>query len=318
MSVLRTPLVVLNDLSLPTPAQALTDDEIATEFADLVDVLRASRKARADLALTSSAPVGGLEVTADGRTLGAVLGDRGGLVREQWRYLQTWRNHAPFAVAPDLTLLDDGEEYRHEGVLATALGLAAANGQLAVSWVGPEWDSCKLPLTRYWLAEDQDDVVEHEEDVSVVHATSPAHVTTHESFLRQVALPQPFSGADVWADRDGLFPNLRFLPRVQQQLSALSPGGQPFKQAVQRLLELDATAREWSPSDAPEPSWRSAVSAEAEQRKRLWMFKDLDGESRCFDMHARYTPGHGRIHFRIAVIDRAGVFIVANVGQKKI
>jgi hypothetical protein len=29
------------------------------------------------------------------------------------------------------------------------------------------------------------------------------------------------------------------------------------------------------------------------------MFTDLDGKVRTFDWHARFTPGKGRLHFRL-------------------
>jgi hypothetical protein len=48
----------------------------------------------------------------------------------------------------------------------------------------------------------------------------------------------------------------------------------------------------------------------------LFIFTDLDGENRCFDLHARFTPGAGRIHFRLAPDDAGPRLVIAHVGHK--
>jgi hypothetical protein len=39
-------------------------------------------------------------------------------------------------------------------------------------------------------------------------------------------------------------------------------------------------------------------------RKQLTRFTDLDGVERVFDWHGRFTPGKGRIHFRLIAEER--------------
>jgi hypothetical protein len=56
------------------------------------------------------------------------------------------------------------------------------------------------------------------------------------------------------------------------------------------------------------------VTPEAEQRKRLCMFVDLDGIERLFDWHARFTPGAGRIHLRL--VPEEGKARIAHIGLK--
>lgn len=50
------------------------------------------------------------------------------------------------------------------------------------------------------------------------------------------------------------------------------------------------------------------------QRKRLCLFRDLDGEEECFDLHGRFTPGAGRLHFRLVPEDKA--LRIAYIGAK--
>lgn len=290
---------------------------MAAGLSALVRTLRAARRVRADLALTSDSPLGSLPVTAEHQTLGSVASRVGGRAREEWRYLQGLRNHAPFAQAPSITMLDQAEEYRFGGRPAVGLGLAAANAQLAVSWPGDEWNCSIMTLDRHTVEEGDDgELRESTELVSVTHCSSDVHVEGHEDFLRHLALPSPFGGREIWADRARLYPQLAFLPRVEGQLAALPPGSAKLAQVTERLSQLQAAASEWNPTKAPFPTWRSPVSPEGESRKRLCLFSDQDGVDRCFDLHARFTPGPGRIHFRIRAEHDVGILIIAHVGTK--
>lgn len=62
------------------------------------------------------------------------------------------------------------------------------------------------------------------------------------------------------------------------------------------------------------PVWRSKITVEGEQRKLLCRFTDLDGQVRVFDLHGRFTPGAGRVHFRL--VPEEGKARVAHVGLK--
>lgn len=308
---------MLNELSLPTPEDPLSEDELGNALGGFVDMLRAARNLRGNLALVSLVGLAGLPVAEDGRTLGAILGARGGRMREQWRFLQLIRNYAPFATAPGLVLGDQAEEYRHAGALALGLGLAAANGQLAVSFKPTSWDRPEIECERAWLEEDETgDIAERAEPVLAKHAATQAHIAQHERFVRELALPRPFGGADLWADRAALYPHVAFLPHVKSQLCSMSAGSAAFHQVADRLAELEAATSAWVPGDAPAPTWKSHVTPEGEQRKRLCWFVDLDGEERCFDLHARFTPGAGRIHFRLAPRQAIPRIVVAYIGGK--
>jgi hypothetical protein len=60
--------------------------------------------------------------------------------------------------------------------------------------------------------------------------------------------------------------------------------------------------------------WRSRVTPESETRRHLCKFADFDGESRIFDLHGRFTPGEGRIYFRLVPQERTAT--IAYIGLK--
>ncbi len=108
-----------------------------------------------------------------------------------------------------------------------------------------------------------------------------------------------------------MFPNLDFLASVEDDLRALTPVC--ASSVLIRLRELDASSREWCDRVVEMPSWRSLVTPESATRRDLCYFND-GGERQLFEMHARYTPGPGRIHFRLDAVQRR--LRVAYVGPK--
>jgi hypothetical protein len=309
-------LAVLNELSLPTQKDTMSDGELVDVLDKFVTMLRAARRIRPDLALVSPVPLASLPVGGQ-RTLGAFVGAQGGRALESWRFVRQLRNHAPSAAAPGLRLANSDEEYRHGGNPAMGLGLAGANRQLAVSLQPQMWDEALISLDRVWLTEaDNGELIERTEERFVYHAASPGHIESHHDFLRGLALPEPFGGRDLWDDRAVLFPHMAFLDRVEDQLIGSFLSGEKLNQVAIRLAELEAAAAEWCSGDAVAPHWRSKVTTESEQRKDLCYFADLDGERRSFDLHARFTPGAGRIHFRLTGRDAMPQIVVAHVGRK--
>ena len=101
---------------------------------------------------------------------------------------------------------------------------------------------------------------------------------------------------------------------VEDQLRGLRQGTPALGQVHHRLVELSAAVGAWDLAAPGGPSWSSKVSPEAEQRKVLCQFRDVDGVTRCFDLHARFTPGAGRIHFRLVAGSRLAR--VAYIGAK--
>ena len=314
---LRAPLAVINEQSLPPVVGALAAREVLEILAAFVEVARALQKIRPDIGLAAAAPLGGLPLTTGGLGFAAIAEMSGGIAKEHWRYIQSRRNIAPFGASPDLQVPDLDEEFTVGGKACAGLGVAASSGQLAVSFQTDEsWDADVVELARVRLLEDDatGDVIEERAVVVVRHASTPIHAQTHGQFVANMALPDPFSGADLWADRGLRYPSLQFLPRVEDQLTALGHGSVAVWQVHNRLSELNEAAAEWDPVGSTFPAWRSNVTPEGEQRKQLRMFIDDDGETRCFDLHARFTPGAGRIHFRL--VPEAHALRIAHIGRK--
>jgi hypothetical protein len=80
------------------------------------------------------------------------------------------------------------------------------------------------------------------------------------------------------------------------------------------LRRIDGAIADWNPKMQAVPAWRSKISPEGEQRRQLCRFTDLDGKVRVFDLHGRFTPGEGRVHFRLVPEERKAR--VAYVGLK--
>jgi hypothetical protein len=316
---LRRPLAILNELSVPTPEQGFSAQDGATVLRQLVALLQASAHFRPDLAVVSPWPLAGTPITQDGLSFAAVADQLGGEVLEHWRFLRSRQNVAPFSAVPELSTDDHGTEWHFEQRPCTGLGLASAAKQLAISLSTDDcWSFPELTLVRSSLVEleEDDDLQIEERSESVKHAAHAEHVAINREFIADLALPFPFSGDDLWADREHRYSGLRFLPRVETQLRKVPHGAEWVSSIHHRLDELDQAVREWSPAATAFPNWRSHVTPEHEQRKHLCNFTDeLDGETHCFDQHARFTPGAGRIYFRI-VHENPPSLRIAHIGEK--
>ena len=314
---MRSPLAVVNEASLPPIAGSLTVDGAIAVLIDFVDVVRRVQGIRPDIALAAAAPLGSLPLTEEGLGFGAIAAKTGGAILDRWRYVQARRNIAPFASSADVQVPPLDEEFSAGGRPSLGLGVAATSDQLAVSFRTDEmWDADTLRVNRLRVVEDETsgNLADEQLDIDVHHASHQAHVDAHVQFIGDLALPEPFSGADLWADRVTRYPGLEFLAGVEDHLRALGTGSAAVRQVHERLCELSASATAWKPAEAAFPTWASHVTPEGEQRKKLCLFTDIDGETRCFDLHARFTPGAGRIHFRL--LPEVGRLRVAYVGAK--
>lgn len=307
-----TMYVFLNELSQPRgPIPAQPGAQVVN---DLVDLLRGIKRRRRDTVLHSALPLRDVQI-GDSYSVGAWSGD--GDRREEWRFLRSLQDRAPFQVRISDMGVDLMEaDYRLGANRAEGLGLAHMFGGMAVSLDhDPRWRKMRMALVREALEETDDgdvDIVTAE--VETMHASHVDHIADHADWLESACLQPVTDGADLWRRRDELFGHLEFLPRVAGQLTALPASHPWFGAAVVRLTELNEAIREWDPAQSPEPLYRSRVTPEHSQRKMLCQFEDLDGETRIFDIHARFTPGSGRLHFRLDAQRRKAV--VAHIGRK--
>lgn len=300
-------LLFLNELSCSNNAEEPIVDEAMRH---LVDVVHDVRRKRRETALVTPAPLKDMEL-APGYHVRQWINKREN--RDRWRVIQQARSISPVSsVLPQGGT--SGVEYTHLGRPAEGLGGAHLRDGLAVSLpLEPEWQASWVTIDRRQPVEDNDGDIRLEDDkVEVRHASHHDETQVHYDWIMSSGLSGLSSGNDLWNAAEDFFPHLRFLPRVEQQLADLRADW--LRPVRERLTELERTAAEWDPSRSPEPRWRSHVTPESTTRKSLCRFEDFDGAIRTFDMHARFTPGHGRLHFRL--VPEAQQFRIAHIGRK--
>jgi hypothetical protein len=298
-------LLCLNELSCKT---TLSADDVDQAMRDFVGALKQARQIRAATSLISSERLPAVELAA-GYPMAKWANDARN--KDLWRLVRAMQQRAPFTfeqLRPSEDMAD--VEYLHEGTTARGLGLAHFVEGLGISLpTEPAWSVDRVVMTRNALSEDGDLV---EGEVGVRHASTSAHVQTHRSWLERDGLNTVTTGAGLWEMRAEYFPRLSFLPRVEDQLRGLSADWViPVRT---RLIELQEAVSTWTPATQPQPTWLSRVTPEAEQRKQLCEFVDLDGLLRVFDLHARFTPRHGRLHFRL--LGQTATIRIAHIGPK--
>jgi hypothetical protein len=301
-------LLVLNELSYKEGQ--VHSDKLSASIHELVQLIRCIRRHRDDSVLATEAGLFDLEI-ATGYTMRAWAAD--GRNRTAMQYLKSVRQRAPFqGIAPPN--LEGVAEYRHRGRSAEGLGLAHLVGGLGLSLnLDDDWRTTSVVLDRTALEENADgQLVLIESQVDVRHAATEDHVTEHERWLCDEGIAHVRTGDGLWRVCADVFPNLVFLPRVQDNLAGLR--AEWIEPVKERLAELQTATARWDVAANPTPEWLSHVTPESQSRRQLCQFVDLDGTVRLFETHARFTPGAGRIYFRM---DGAkGKLVIAHIGRK--
>ncbi|MFD8129087.1 hypothetical protein [Streptomyces mirabilis] len=235
--------------------------------------------------------------------------------RDAWQFMRrVLQRKAPLSGVLPKPPEDQESVYCFEG--APVLGLAAAHlmnsTSLAVSLPSaPSWDASWLKVDYELL--DEDHYAEGSADVR--HASSHAHVTEHEQWIRDTGAASATTGTDLWDKQAELFPYLQFVPGVEQNLKDLADVAAPSVR--DELLRLNTAAETWRPGES-EPAWAVKVVPESESRIKLGLvnFTDLDGVKWPFSLHVRFQPSPGRIHFRL--IGEEGRIRVGYIGRKRL
>ncbi|WP_338898615.1 hypothetical protein WBG99_26010 [Streptomyces sp. TG1A-60] len=312
------PLLFLNERSCGTGCDPARAERAMTGLAEAVlAVLLADRPGTV---LVSREPITGLQI-ADGHPIGKWHGAPRN--KELWQRLLLMQSKWPYR-----TVFPEGEsyfdvEYRHRGETVDGLGAAHLMDGLGVSLlVDACWSEHQLTLEREQLVENDDGESDESEtsEVSVRHMAEQDHFEAHRAWIkdgveavRRGGLNAVRRGEELWEGRASLFPHLRFLPRVEADLRQLREAW--VRPLGIRLAELDQTVAAWNPATEPDgPQWRSKITPEGQNRRKLCVFEDFDGRSRHFDTHARFTPGPGRVYFR--VVAEPKTLHVAHVGLK--
>ena len=162
----------------------------------------------------------------------------------------------------------------------------------------PRWDVGRLMVEfRELLSDGSWDCVSEEVDnLAGVAYAGPIIERSRQRMRRHC-----FDALDLWRRRAQIFPHLLFGPDVSDHLSKLNRGWLPT--LLNRLVELDETARDWRLVRGSSPHWKCKVTRESRPtmnrpslRKRR-LFRSVSGQSRLFEWHARFGSG-GRIHLR--------------------
>lgn len=302
-------LLFLNELSCGTPQSPSRVDEAMEHF---VSLLRYVKTRRNGASLVSPVPREHLEL-AQGYHLSQWLGSRP-RNRDLWRSVQSMRNQAPFSQAVPRGVAEVFEVSVNDRVAEGARAAHLMNGILVSLLVDPAWNTSWIDATCSEVTETADDQLGLDTyPVTIRHAATSGHAAEHDGWLTEVGLRSFRTGAEIWEARGDLYPNLQFLDAVRDHLYELREDW--VIPVAYRLRTLDSAIEGWDPLTSTMPDHLgSKVTPEAEQRKRLCYFTDLDGRSRLFDLHARFTPGAGRVHLRLVGEDRK--IRIAYIGPK--
>lgn len=299
--------LVLNELSLTSTADPWPSARALDEFSA---VLASVRALAAGSYLVSPLQLWGHGVNAHA-SLGPWAGDP--LNRDKLRQILAVQNRAPFE--SEFGVLDEWalEEYSFQGDECIGLGYAHRLDLLALSVpTRAAFDAPWLDVQRDCLLGDPPEI--SSDSVRVRHASLPGHVAEHRTWI--VRGPDALaSGGDLWSHRGEWFPSIDFLERVEADLSALE--GKALRSVHEKLKSLQTAIEQWDVSASPVPHWRTKVTPESASRiaAGYCAFEDQSGTVVNFSLHARYTPGPGRIHFDINAELRR--LRVAYIGAKR-
>ena len=304
-------LLFLNELSC---LQTTEKHRAAAAMTDLTRALTLVRKSSPDAALVCAEALS-FPHWMIGENYSAVQWmNENGANRERGRLLMGLQQRAPFRI-PAQGLAPESE-YTHQDRIGMAFQATDLHDGMTVSLaVCADWEGPWLSVARLRPEEEDDGAVElRATEIDLRHCAREEHVTEHEGWLRLKGLGKLTTGAALWEARERYFPHLDFLPRVEGNLRGLDPAwALPVRK---RLLELEEAVAEWLINDDGMLNYRSKVTIESDSRVRDGEvdFTDLDGCVRAFQLHSRFTPGAGRLHFRL--IPERQRARVAHIGGK--
>lgn len=301
-------VLFLNELSCGIPQRL---EQVDTAMEQFVALIRHVKKRRDGTSLVLPVQRDHLELGA-GYFVGQWLGARPRNV-DLWRAIKAMRSRAPYreAIPPGLA---ETFEYTVDGKVAEGVRAAHLMDGLLVSLpVDPAWDTS-------WVNAHCDEVIEADDGnlettaalVSIRHAATVGHAETHDTWIRETGLSAFRTGGEIWEAWTDAYPNLEVLPHVREHLYGLDPAW--VIPAAHRLRTLDDAIAQWEVTGREPHDWGTKVTSESQTRRLHCIFTDLDGERRLFELHARFTPGAGRIYFRL--VSETYKARIAHIGPK--
>lgn len=264
------------------------------------------------LALNSDVPLRAVEISSNWTLASALSGSQ---FMEEWTFLRELAARSPLAT--DLEDLIDRSLEVQVSVGDSISGPATWVYLLHSALVSL---GCEERWRQPWMSVQVEEI-----DASgsidgfqenLRNLSCAGHVAEHAEWLKGFCVDRVPSAQVLWAERAQRFPGLRFLARVEGDVSDLAASGAAYVQALKALERLSADSQVWSQTEDEWPAFSTKVSPEAEQRRHLCeLMDDGSGVTRCFDWHVRFTGGvPGRIHFFLD--QEARRVVVGYVGRK--
>jgi len=304
-----TVIAFLNEHSHQTP-DGVSDADAKISVEHFIDVAIQLRKTFPRLALVAAFPL--LQVP-----LGATYSLShwiAGASRERRSFLLSLANHAPFSKAADLLpnvdvigyVYFDGAPF--DGLELEAIGLADLYESFAISFdLDERW---RIPLVPIRSDQINSAGAITRRSAKVLHVCLIEHCETHRESLIGLARSAK-EPTQIWKYRADLFPYLRFLPKVEEDLTDIHALALPH--VLKWLYQMNDFVYAWRDSGKAIPQYPPHTTDEGETRSRLCWFRDCEGEQ-CFSWHGRFTPGAGRIHFRLSAPEQK--VVIGYIGQK--
>lgn len=173
---------------------------------------------------------------------------------------------------------------------------------LTFSYNNEKWNSSNYDIRiQETILNDDDEFEDKMLDANSKNITNLKHVSDLQDLISSKVASSIENGSELWLRKKDLFPNLSFCESVKSQISFLNSNSLGFQQILQRLFDLQNTAKSCTEQGIRSDDFPSLTTLESDTRLRN--FKNEltilcpDNQYRLFSWHSRFTPGAGRIHF---------------------
>ncbi len=224
---------------------------------------------------------------------------------DERRYFYTIITKCPYLEDSESPQSDDSievMEFYYSGQRADGFRYAYWINALALSFLSDsQWDRDIIDNISLQSIDPNTGNLLENQTVSVIHASKPEHVFTHQNWINKQIRESIRDGNDIWHRKDELYPNLLFCDALLIQLRSLHNSHPALRQVVKRLSELDAFCRNWqqgpfnpqSLSGNPRPESQATLKQYGKERT----FLCPDSKQRIFTWHLNINPGNWRLYF---------------------